>query len=131
MSIRRLTLAFFAAAAIVAAGCTNISPDQSVNISELHDGVVRLMPFAQDGIRAKIAEQQTIANDETKPQADREAAAAAVELLQASLLETVVLPGVSQPIRDWAIAAVGTEAYLKAKQDRDTMIGAGGSNGAR
>lgn len=131
MSIRRLTLTLIASAAIVVAGCTNISPDQSVNISELHDGVVRLMPFAQDGIRAKIVEQQAISNDETKSQAERDAAAAAVEALQGSLLETVLLPGVSQPIRDWAIAAVSTEAHLKAKQDRDAMIGVGGSDGTR
>jgi len=128
MSTGRLTLSFVTAVALVVTGCVCVSPDQAVNISEVHDGIVRLMPYAQDGIRVRIAEQQAVVDDATRTQEDRDAAVAAITSLQGRLMETALLPGVSAPIRDWAIANVGTETYIQAKQDRDAQIG--GSSGS-
>lgn len=110
---------------VFAAGCVCVSSEQAVNISELHDGVVRLMPFAAAGVRAEIAAQTSISNDMTKTQAERDAAATKVTELQGRLLETKLLPSVSEPIRDWAVAKVGTESYSKAKADRDARVAGG------
>lgn len=114
---------------LAAAGCAAMSPEQAVNISELHDGVTRLMPYASAGIRAEVAAQSSIANDTSRTQAERDAASKLVIVLTGKLMESKLLPAVSAPIRDWAIAKVGTDAYAKAKQDRDKQIGAG-TNGA-
>lgn len=110
------------------AGCRVISPEQAVNISEVHDGVGRLMPYAANDVKRQIAEQQAIAGDEAASHEARSTAESKVIELTGVLLETQLLPGVTEPIRDWAIAHVGTEAYLKAKAERDQAIGANGGH---
>lgn len=106
-------------------GCRSITPEQAVNIGELHDGVVRLMPFAAAGLRADIAAQTSIANDASASKEARDAAAKKVVELTGRLIETDLLPQVSLPIRDWAIARVGTDCYVQAKADRDRAVAGG------
>lgn len=118
------------AIAMVFAGCVCVSPDQAVNISEVHDGIVRLMPHAEAFVRTQITEQSRIANDESMSQEERDAAAARLIELNGQLLEILLLPQVSEPIRDWAVAKVGTEDFLDAKRLREEQIN-GGANGAR
>lgn len=121
---------FMLAIALVFVGCVCVSPDQAVNISEVHDGIVRLMPHAEASIRAQIAEQTAIVNSESVAQSERDAAAAKVVELHGQLLEVLLLPQVSEPIRDWAVAKVGTDDFLAAKQRREEQI-EGGSRGSR
>jgi len=113
---------------LAAAGCTCVSPEQAVNISELHDGVVRLMPYAYEGIKFEIMTQNTIASDASRSMTERDAASKKATELVGRLMETKLLPAVSAPIRDWAIAKVGTAAYAKAKLERDALVASGGHN---
>lgn len=111
------------------AGCRAcVSPEQAVNISELHDGVVRLMPYAYEGIKFEIMTQNTIASDASRSMTERDAASKKATELVGRLMETKLLPAVSAPIRDWAIAKVGTAAYAKAKLERDALVASGGHN---
>lgn len=126
--MKRRTRIIAAAVIAFAAGCQAISPEQAVNINEVHDGVGRLMPYAANDIRRQIVEQQAIASDESATHEARSAAENKVIELTGVLLETQLLPEVTAPIRDWAIAHVGTEAYLKAKADRDQAVGANGGH---
>ena len=119
----RLWLAVLAVTLVV--GCQAVTPEQAVNINEVHDGIVRLMPYAADGIRSEIAAQTSVANDESASHEARSAAELRVVVLTGRLIETSLLPEVSAPIRDWAIARVGTETYLKAKADRDRAVTGG------
>ena len=119
------TKTLLAAVLLVLVGCQAVTPEQAVNINEVHDGIVRLMPYAAEGIRADIAAQTMIANDESASHEARSAAEARVVELTGRLLETSLLPEVSAPIRDWAIARVGTDTYLKAKADRDSAVAGG------
>lgn len=114
-----------AATALVIAGCQCVTPEQAVNINEVHDGIVRLMPYAAEGIRADIVAQTLIASDEAASHEARSAAEARVVELTGRLIETQLLPEVSAPIRDWAIARVGTETYMHAKADRDRAVTGG------
>lgn len=124
MSLKSAILAVMLVLAV--AGCTCVSPEQAVNIAELHAGVGRLMPWAERGIRDEIKAQSAIASDATMPQAFRDEASRKVTELTGLLLETRLLPAVSEPIRDWAIAKVGTAAYAQAKLERDAMVATGG-----
>lgn len=104
-------------------GCVSVSPEQAVNISELHDGIQRILPYAEAGIKDRIVKQDSVANDPTKTQGERDEAAKEVVELSGRLMEAKILPGVSGPIRDWAIAKVGSDAFMKAKKNRDAQIG--------
>lgn len=110
---------------LAAAGCTCVSPEQAVNVSEAHDGVVRLMPWAERGLKAELAVQSAIAADSSRAQTERDEAAKQATEITGRLLEVKILPSVTEPIRDWAIAKVGSEAYLKAKRERDAQITGG------
>lgn len=105
--------------------CQSVTPEQAVNISEVHDAIVRLMPHAEAGIRAEIAALTSIAGNADATDEARTAAETRVVELTGRLLETRLLPEVSAPIRDWAIAKVGTETFVQAKAERDHAVTGG------
>jgi len=114
MKIKSLILAVL----IVLAGCVCVSPEQAVNVNEVHETVVRLMPYAQAGIKSRIADLNTVVSS-SSAQAEKDAAVAEITSLTGVLLESKILPSVTKPIRDWAVKKAGEVEYEKAKAARD------------
>jgi hypothetical protein len=104
---------------LLLAGCVCVSPEQAVNLNEVHEAVVRLMPYAQAGIKARITSLSGVAANSSVSESERCAAAAEISSLTGVLLEAKILTGVTKPIRDWAVKEAGESAYANAKASRD------------
>jgi len=88
-------------------------------MNEAHEGVVRLMPYALIGVKARIRSLTEVAESTSVSPAQRYAATAEIASLTGVLLECKLLPGVTKPLRDWAVEKAGQAAYEKAKALRD------------
>ena len=104
---------------LVLAGCVCVSPEQAVNMNEVHEAVVRLMSYAQACVKTRIKDLISIADSSSSSQTDKDAATAEITSLTGILLEAKILPRVTKPIRDWAVKKAGETEYEKAKAARD------------
>jgi hypothetical protein len=104
---------------LVLAGCVSVTPEQAVNLNEVHEAVVRLMPYAESCARERITKLTAIAADARRSRSERDGAAAQITSLSGVLLEIKLLPSVTRPIRDWGVKEAGQADYDKAKAARD------------
>ena len=75
--------------------------------------------YAQIAIKWRITKLSDIASSSSVSSTERYAATAEISSLTGVLLEAKLLPGVTKPLRDWAVEKAGQSGYDKAKLLRD------------